>query len=470
MSFFLAYKLRKASDTIGLENKRNTLRKDFEEFEVFSISEELKDYYDLEAYVLSEKFKSNRKLIESKSYKKSDLFKDEKGFKHFQKSKRFKTYFRLKDSKELSTFELTKVSEEISRYKALNTIVHSGNFNKKEQVEDLKEFKVLKKSEYIKDFFKFEKSKFYKIYKEIQGSKELEEYLKLEEKISSDDFRDEKADLLDKKRFENTDDYKKFQKYLVLKESDKYKKYFALENKNPFGELSKWELTFSDEFDSKPLNEEKWLNKYFWGNELMNKGYSINSFLHIFTEGKNIDQSESSIQLQARKEPQEGLVWNPTIGFIPSQFDYTSAIINTGKSFRQKFGRFEAKIKLTNPNQVAHSFWMVADKNLPHIDVLKTSDDGKILVGNYWGNKDKINSKQFKIKGVDVSKGYFIYTLDWKQDELVWKINDVVVKTQTEGVPQDPMYLNFSMAVTKEQQNVNASLEIDWVRCYKIKE
>jgi beta-glucanase (GH16 family) len=60
--------------------------------------------------------------------------------------------------------------------------------------------------------------------------------------------------------------------------------------------------------------------------------------------------------------------------------------------------------------------------------------------------------------------------LDWKQNELVWKINDVVVKTQTEGVPQDPMYLNFSMAVTKEQQNVNASLQIDWVRCYKLKE
>lgn len=470
MSFFLAYKLRKASDTVGIENKRNTLRKDFEEFEVFSISEELKDYYDLEAYVLSEKFKSNRKSIESKSYKKSDLFKDEKDFKRFQRSKKFKTYFRLKDSNELSTFELTKVSEEIFRYKELDSIVHSGNFNRKEQVEELKEFKLMKKSQHIKDFFKFAKSKFYKIYKELEGSKELEEYLKLEEKISSDEFQEEKADLLDKKRFEKTEDYKKFQEYLALKESDKYKKYFVLKNKNPFGELSKWELTFSDEFDSKSLNEEKWINKYFWANELLNKGYSINSDLHTFTEGKNIDQSGSSIQLQARKETQEGLLWNPTIGFVPNQFDYTSAIINTGKSFRQKYGRFEAKIKLTNPNQVTHSFWMVADKNLPHIDVLKTSADGKMVLGNYWGNEDKINLKQFKIKGVDVSKGYFIYTLDWKQNELVWKINDVVVKTQTEGVPQDPMYLNFSMAVTKEQQSVNASFEIDWVRCYKIKE
>ncbi|PKQ63583.1 hypothetical protein BZG02_09455 [Labilibaculum filiforme] len=470
MSFFLAYKLRRASDTVGIERKRDALRKDFEEFESFAISDELKDYYDLEATVLSEKFKSNRKLIESKSYKKSDLFKEEKNFKRFQKSTKFKTYFRVKDSNELSTFELTKASEEISRFKELDKIVHSASFNKKEQTDELNEFKKLQNSQRIKDFFKFEKSKSYKIFSALQASKELEDYLKLEEKISSEEFRSEKADLLDKKRFEKTDDYKKLQEYLKLKESDKYKKYFALKKKNSFAEVSKWELSFTEEFDSKKLDSEKWINKYFWAEELLNKGYSLNSDLHTFTEGKNIDYSASSILLQARKEKQEGLLWNPAIGFAPKEFDYTSAIINTGKSFRQKYGRFEAKIKLTNPNQVTHSFWMVADKNMPHIDVLKTSDDGKIKIGNYWGAENQINSKQFKIKGVDISKGYFIYTLDWNKNELVWKINDVVVKTQTEGVPQDPMYLNFSMGITKEQANVNASLEIDWVRCYKIKE
>ncbi len=470
MSFFLAYKLRKASDTVGVENKRDTIRKDFEDFEAFSISEELNDYNDLEAYVLSEKFKSNRRSIENKSYKRSDLFKEEKDFKRFQKSNKFKTYFRLKGSNELSTFELTKVSEEISRFKELNTLVHSGNFNKKEQGEELKEFKRMQNSQHIKEFFKFEKSKSYKIYKELEDSKTLADYLKLEEKISSDEFLEEKAYLLDKKRFEKTEDFKKLQEYLELKESDKYKKYFAFKNKNPFGELSKWELSFSEEFSSKSLNDEKWINKYYWGNELLNKGYSLNSDLHTFTEGKNISHSDSSILLHARKEKQEGLLWNPTMGFVPTEFDYTSAIINTGKSFRQKYGRFEAKIKLTNPNQVTHSFWMVADKNLPHVDVLKTSVDGKLLVGNYWGSENQINSKQFKIKGIDFSKGYFIYSLDWTKNELVWKINDVVVKTQTEGVPQDPMYLNFSMGITKEQQSVNASLEIDWVRCYKIKE
>ena len=362
---------------------------------------------------------------------------------------------------------MTKESDEISRYQELIKIVNAGSFNKKEQADELKEFKLMKNSQRIKGYFKFEKSKAFKIYQEVNGSQDLKNYLELEEKIASEDFKNEKAFLLDKKRFEKTEDFEKLQEYAKLKASDKFKKYFALEIKNSFSELKKWELTFSEEFDNKLLDQDKWISKYYWADELLNKSYSLESDLHVFTDGKNIEHAESSVVLQARKEKKEGLMWNPTLGFVPKDFDYTSAIINTGKSFRQKYGRFEAKIKLSNPIQVAHSFWMVSDNKTPHVDVLRSSPDGKLLIGNCWGNDNQPSLKQFKIKGVDTSKGYFIYTLDWNQNELVWKINDVVVKTQTEGIPQEPMYLNFSLGVTTEQQSVNAALEIDWVRCYK---
>lgn len=470
MSFFLAYKLRKASDTVSIEKRRDTLRSDFEEFEAFSKSEELKDYNDLESTVLSEEFKRNRKSIESKSFKKSELFLEEKKLKKLQRSKNFKIYFKLKDSSDISTHELVKDSEDLTRFKELKTIVTSSSFNKKEQADELSEFKRLKSSQKLKDYFKFEKSKAYRIFKEVDKSKGLDDYYSLEEKIKSEEFQHEKAFLLDKKRYEQTEDFKKYQEHQELSNSDKFKKYFALKQKNSFDELKKWELSFSEEFESGKLDNEKWITKYFWGEELMNKGYSLDSDLHIFTDGKNIDHNTSSVVLQAKKEKQEGLKWNPSLGFIPSEFDYTSAIINTGQSFRQKYGRFEAKIKLTNADQVANSFWMVADKKAPHIDVLRTFNGGKLSVGNFWGNENQPSSKQFKIKGIDFSKGYFIYTLDWTSNELTWKINDIVVKTQTEGIPKDPMFLNFSLGVTKEQTNLNASLEIDWVRCYKRKE
>ena len=93
MRFFLASKLRRASNTVAIEKKRDELRSDFEEFELFSKSEELKHFNKLEIYVLSDEFKRNRKSVESKSFKRSELFQDEKQFKRFQKSKKFKFIF-----------------------------------------------------------------------------------------------------------------------------------------------------------------------------------------------------------------------------------------------------------------------------------------------------------------------------------------------------------------------------------------
>ncbi|NOU61554.1 glycoside hydrolase family 16 protein [Marinifilum caeruleilacunae] len=469
MGFFLASKLRKASNTVAIEKKRDELRSDFEEFEQFSKSDELKQFNELELLVLSDDFKRNKKMIEGKSFKKSELFQEERAFKKYQRSRKFKTYFRLKDSSELSTYNLVADSEDLARFKELELLKKSSKLHKKENAEEIAEYKRLKSSARLKEYFKFQKSRALRIYKEMDNSAELEKYYQLEERISSEEFKEEKAFLLDKKRFEKTEDFKKLQEYEQLKSSEKFVKYFKLKNKNPFEELKKWELTFSEEFDSGSLDGNKWITRYFWGDKLMDKGYSLETDLHTFTDGENVKIAGSSASLIAKKESKEGLVWNPSLGFVPKKFDYTSAIINTGNSFRQKYGRFEAKIKVSNPAQVQNAFWMVADKSLPHIDVFKTLNGGKIMNANFWGSENAPQKQEFKVKGIDLSKGYFIYTLDWSANELIWKINDVPVKTQTTGVPQDSMYLNFSVAVKEAANHLNAAMEIDWIRCYQRK-
>ncbi|RKE03051.1 glycoside hydrolase family 16 protein [Marinifilum flexuosum] len=469
MGFFLASKLRKASNTVAIEKKRDELRSDFEEFEQFSKSDELKQFNELELLVLSDEFKRNKKMIESKSFKRSELYQDERAFKKYQRSKKFKTYFRLKDSSELSTFNLVAESKDLARFKELEALMKSSKLNKKENAEEISEYKRLKSSARLKEYFKFKRSKALKIYNEVDKSSDLQKYYQLEERISSEDFKEEKAFLLDKKRFEKTEDYKKLQEYNNLKSSEKFVKHFKLKAKNPFEEIKKWELTFSEEFDAGNLDSNKWITRYYWGDKLMDKGYSLDSDLHTFTDGENVNISGSSAFLLAKKETKEGLVWNPNLGFVPKKFDYTSAIINTGNSFRQKFGRFEAKIKVKNPSQVQNSFWMVADKSLPHIDIFKTFNGGKIMNANFWGSENSPQKSEFKVKGIDLNKGYFIYTLDWSANELVWKINDVPVKTQTTGIPQDPMYLNFSLAVKEARNDLNAEMEIDWIRCYQRK-
>ncbi|WP_421921019.1 glycoside hydrolase family 16 protein [Marinifilum sp.] len=467
MGFFLTLKLRKASNTVAIEKKRDELRSDFEEFEEFSRSEELKRFSQLELFVLSDDFRNNKKMIEGKSFKRSELYQSEKLFKKYQRSRRFKTYFRLKDSSELSTYELVEASDDLTRFKELDHLKKSAKLHKKKNAEEIAEYKTLKSSSRLREYFKFQRSKAFKIYKELDTSAELKSYYKLEERISSQEFKDEKAFLLDKKRFEKTDDFKKHQEYVKLKSSGQFVKYFKLKNKNPFAEVKLWKLTFSEEFDSGSLNINKWITRYFWGDKLLDRSYSLETDLHTYTDGDNLIFSGSSASLIAKTEKKEGLIWNPKLGFVPKKFDYTSAIINTGNSFRQKYGRFEAKIKVNNPSQVQNAFWMVADKSLPHIDIFKTFNGGKIMNANFWGSETDPQRNEFTVKGIDLSKGYFIYTLDWSAGELVWKINDVPVKRQTTGVPQDAMYLNFSVAVKKPMGNLQAGMEIDWIRCYQ---
>jgi len=54
---------------------------------------------------------------------------------------------------------------------------------------------------------------------------------------------------------------------------------------------------------------------------------------------------------------------------------------------------------------------------------------------------------------------------------LRWKINGVTIASSSQGVPQEPMYLILSSGLYKEIKgnNLPASMEVDWVRCYKRK-
>lgn len=62
-----------------------------------------------------------------------------------------------------------------------------------------------------------------------------------------------------------------------------------------------------------------------------------------------------------------------------------------------------------------------------------------------------------------------IYSVEWSPDKLVWKINDIKVKIQTNNIPQEPMFLNFSSGLFSDTTNgrLPGQMEIDWVKCYR---
>ena len=49
---------------------------------------------------------------------------------------------------------------------------------------------------------------------------------------------------------------------------------------------------------------------------------------------------------------------------------------------------------------------------------------------------------------------------------MVWKINDVEVKSQASNIPGDSMYISLNSGVVGASPQIPTRMEVDWIRCY----
>jgi len=335
----------------------------------------------------------------------------------------------------------------------------------------LKDFQQRKKSKEIKDYYRFRDSLKFKDFQSFEKSQKLADYLTLEKYLASSEHKDLLKSLDEKEMIEG--DKKK--QYEEFKNSKKYKWYLGIKDSKKFDELTRWKLVFEDNFEEQNIDTKKWMTRYFWGDKLINDSYALEHDKAFPTDGKNIETSNNILKIVTRKEKTEGKIWKQPFGFMPHGFEYTTGLISTAKTHRQKFGKFEAKIKVNYAKPVNYNFWMASENNLPHVDILKLEKkkskvDMAHHTGNIADNKGKETVKA-EFSGLDLSQDFFIYTLEWSSDKLTWKINDVIVNEQKKSIPQEEMYLVFSSSITGkvDGSGLPTSMEVDWVRCFQEK-
>jgi hypothetical protein len=426
-------------------------------------SDKIKEYEALKKYINSPEFKEKEKM-RPVTFKDTDEYRKLVEYNALKADAEIKAYLKSKN-------EEGKKSRTVLRFEELDSLMKSSEFLAKknmkpvtfkdtEEYKKLLEFNRIKGNPEIKEFFKFKTSKEYTNFLNTDGSKRLERYNELKEYVASPEFKEKKNYLLDKKRFEKTDMFREAQEYDVLKKNEDIIWYFKVKDSDKFNILKNRELTFSDEFESDKLDTKKWLTNYFWGDKLLKDRYSVESDLQTYTEKENFEIRNSILKINTKPQKMNGKVWSASLGFTTKDFNYTSGLINSGNSFRQKYGVFKAKIKLGDPN-AKNAFWMLADKITPHIDICRTSN------GKIWFDYFSVKGNSAKTSlGSRYSNDFFIYSLEWTSDKLVWKINDTEVFTQTTEVPQDPMYVVFAGGLDKPINGMT-SMEIDWIRVYK---
>ncbi len=458
--------LRKAKDIVQYYKtiSGNSLKR----FGEMDGSSKITDFETLEKFIESPVFREKQKM-KPVTFRDTDEYRKFDEYKALKKDPEIKSFLNPPRKKTKEKIEITK-TKTILRYEELDIFIKSSEFLAKKRMKPitfkdsdeykkLLEYKRLKRTLEIKEFYRFKNSKEYSNFLNIDGSARLKRYEELKEYVATPEFKQKKEYLLDKKRFEKSELFKELQEYRKLKKNKDIIWYYKVKDSTKFDILKSLILTFSDEFEGNKLDTNKWLTNYYWGEKLLGDRYSVESDLQSYTEKENFEIANSVLRISTKPKKITGKVWSVSHGFKTKEFDFTSGLINTGNSFRQKYGIFSAKIKLGNP-AARNSFWMLADKITPHLDICRTGG-GKVWF-DYFSPKGTVSKTSL---GSKYSGDYFIYTLEWTPDKLVWKINNTEVFSQTSGVPQEPMYVLLSGGLNNPINGIT-TMEIDWVRVY----
>lgn len=461
-------KNKKIRSTYEAETLRKAFDEDYETYNRVGSSEDLKRYNELDAYVNSPVFKDRRKKIEQLSYKDSEYYTAEKKYKKLLKFSKLKSYYIIRESQELKGYLKIRESSAYAEFAKLHVIVNAAGFDKKLRLEEYLAYRKLLKDPRIKASLRFEKNRKYRDYTEMSQSQVPQEFEQLSAYIKSDDFKKNREYLLNKKRYLTTDDYKLLCEFKDLKKRPDIVKYFSLCADPNFRNMCKWELVVHDDFNQGKLDAHRWITRYYAGERFLDDTYAVGQDVQLFT-ADNIVFTNTSAVLKFKKESIIGKYWDNTLGITEKSFDYTSGLLSSAIDFRQCYGKFEAKIKLSR-SAVKQCFWMRGDTDMPHIQIMENGPEG-VKMGTICGSGHKCTSTIQPLKDMKLANDYYIFTLEWTREKLVWKINDMVVKEIRDNIPDIPMYVIFSLGANEApaDRSLPATMEIDWVRFYKMK-
>lgn len=178
MSFkiFSLQLLGKIKSVESIENQREKIQKDYDEFLEVENSEELQKYLELETWVNSDDFKNSKAEIKALQFKGSTEFNQLIELNKLNKSAKIKKHFKIFGSADLEKYEKLKDSEKLQEYDQLHEYVKEGQFEKEKKEIKTNVFKGSVEERHWLDFKKLDKSAGIKAFKELDGSQILKKH------------------------------------------------------------------------------------------------------------------------------------------------------------------------------------------------------------------------------------------------------------------------------------------------------
>lgn len=242
--------------------------------------------------------------------------------------------------------------------------------------------------------------------------------------------------------------------------------------------VTKDRLVMQDEFDIDGVP-----NNAIWGFDIGTgtNGWGNNELEYYTNNPKNVQVKDGMLQITAIKESFEGA-------------QYTSARLLTKGLFEQKYGRFEARIKMPYGQGFWPAFWLLGSDletvgwpQCGEIDIMEyrgqkpTITNGAIHGPNYSGGNSIF--KSYDLINDRFDTGFHVFGIEWGENYINYYVDnvlynqitlDTVNKVKGKWVFDHPFYMILNLAVggsyvgsPNNETLFPQTMYVDYVRVYQ---
>jgi beta-glucanase (GH16 family) len=244
----------------------------------------------------------------------------------------------------------------------------------------------------------------------------------------------------------------------------------------------KWNVAFSDEFNSNTLDSNKWNTCYDTYSSTYDGCTNAGNYEQEWYKSTQVSEANGAVTLTANKQSTVGQPINGSVQTYP----YVSGMLSTGKlstngtpKWTGSYGYYEMRAKLPSGTGLWPAFWLlpVNDKWPPEIDIMEMlgNDPNNILLTYFWNNGVYPPPKDTSTyTGTNFSEGWHTFAINWEPNSITWYIDGVERKqVNSIHVPNTPMQIIANLAVggtlpgnPTSQTVFPASMKIDYIRVY----
>jgi len=257
----------------------------------------------------------------------------------------------------------------------------------------------------------------------------------------------------------------------------------ATQRVNQTTEKAKWRWVWSDEFTG---TNGPAVDTTKWGFDIGGKGWGNNELQTYTDRTTNAFVRNGLLNIKVLREKFTG----------PDNIsrEYTSARLLTENKFTQRYGRFEARIKVPYGQGIWPAFWMLGDNirtagwpQCGEIDIMEYigREPFKVfgtLHGPGYSGANGLSTTRTLTNGKKVSDDFHTFAIEWEPNVIRFYIDRMLYKTRTPAelpagaswVFDRPFFLILNVAVGGNfPGNPDAttvfpqSMQVDYVRVYK---